>query len=233
MVFTLQDISEEERRQALERIFLHDLSNVLHGLRGWAELLQLQAKSPKEVAEHVVALSEQVLAEVRHQDLLVRAEQGRLVPVWTEVEVGKLCEELRQALVRSRSVQGRTLRIEDPGTLRWRTDPILVARVLLNMLLNALEATPEGGTVRIRARMEAEALVFAVHNPTMIPPEVQGSLFKRAFSTKASHGRGLGTYSMKLLGEAILGGQVSFETDAVRGTTFFFRLPAPKDGPLV
>lgn len=230
LVFVLQDISAEKRREALERIFLHDLSNTLQGLRGWAELLHLDAKSPKEAAEHIVRLSDQVLSEVRHQELLNRAEQGRLEPVRTRVELPALLSELRATLPRYRVALGRALEIADPGPGALETDRTLLFRVLLNMALNALEATPEGGTVRVWVE---EGNCFKVHNATGMPPEVAGRVFQRSFSTKARQGRGIGTYSMKLLGEGILGGSVGFESSTPGGTTFWFRLPAAEDGALV
>jgi signal transduction histidine kinase len=73
------------------------------------------------------------------------------------------------------------------------------------------------------------AVRFGVANPGVIPPEVQARLFHRSFSTKSPRGRGLGTYGMKLFGERILGGEVSFTSAPPEGTVFTFRLPiAPR-----
>ena len=55
--------------------------------------------------------------------------------------------------------------------------------------------------------------------------EVQLGVFQRSLSTKGS-GRGLGTYSMKLLTERYLKGHVSFTSTASGGTTFTIRIPA-------
>ena len=66
---------------------------------------------------------------------------------------------------------------------------------------------------------------IAVHNGEVIPPEVQARIFQRSFSTKARHGRGLGTYSMKLFGERHLGGEVSFKSTPQAGTEFAIVLP--------
>ena len=71
--------------------------------------------------------------------------------------------------------------------------------------------------------LEEQALRFQVHNQGEIAPEHRSRIFQRSFSTKGSSGRGLGTYAMKLFGENVLRGQVSFETGA-EGTTFWIRL---------
>jgi signal transduction histidine kinase len=59
--------------------------------------------------------------------------------------------------------------------------------------------------------------------------EVQHQLFQRSFSTKGVTGRGIGTYSVKLLTEAYLHGTVEFRSTVADGTTFIVRLPARLD----
>jgi sensor histidine kinase regulating citrate/malate metabolism len=63
------------------------------------------------------------------------------------------------------------------------------------------------------------------HNRAAMSPEVQRQVFKRSFSTKGK-GRGLGTYSMRLLTERHLNGEITFTSDQVSGTTFAVVLPA-------
>ncbi|MEZ4831367.1 MAG: ATP-binding protein [Caldilineaceae bacterium] len=63
-----------------------------------------------------------------------------------------------------------------------------------------------------------------MHNQSVIPYVVQLQLFKRSFSTKGN-GRGLGTYSMRLLTERYLKGHISFTSTQDDGTTFFVWLP--------
>jgi signal transduction histidine kinase len=102
-------------------------------------------------------------------------------------------------------------------------------RVLGNMVTNALEATPTGGTVRLWCRRHGGRLRFCVHNQGEIPREVALRVFQRHFSTKGGSGRGLGTYAMKLLGERHLGGTVDFETDPAAGTVFRLALPSREE----
>ena len=69
---------------------------------------------------------------------------------------------------------------------------------------------------------------FWSHNRGVMPPEVQRQVFKRSFSTKGA-GRGLGTYSMRLLTERYLCGEVSFTSHPTAGTTFVAVIPACGD----
>jgi signal transduction histidine kinase len=65
---------------------------------------------------------------------------------------------------------------------------------------------------------------FEVHNSSYMPDDVQTQVFQRSFSTKGG-GRGLGTYSVKLLTQRYLQGRVGFQSDRCEGTTFWVDLP--------
>jgi sensor histidine kinase regulating citrate/malate metabolism len=66
-------------------------------------------------------------------------------------------------------------------------------------------------------------------NPTYMTEETKLQVFQRSFSTKGIN-RGLGTYSMKLLGERYLKGKVGFTSDEKNGTHFFIRLKKKFNG---
>jgi len=100
-----------------------------------------------------------------------------------------------------------------------RTSKPLLHRILGNMVKNALEATAAGGTIRLGCDREAGGLHFWVNNPGFMSRSVQLQVFNRSFTTKGV-GRGIGTYSIRLLGEKYLGGRVSFESSEAEGTTF-------------
>jgi signal transduction histidine kinase len=129
------------------------------------------------------------------------------------------------------SARDRILDFDIPSSAcELETDPAILLRVLSNMLINAFEATPGSQPVRLRVECRSfedqnGRMTFSVWNKGHIPDEVAGRIFQRNYSTKQEIGRGLGTYSMKLFGEQILGGEVSFESDPARGTTFRISLP--------
>jgi signal transduction histidine kinase len=109
-------------------------------------------------------------------------------------------------------------RIDDRTTLV--TDPHLVDRILVNMVTNALEATAPDGEVRVFVELGGNSVTFSVWNRRHIPEEHALRIFSRNFTTKDGLGHGLGTYSMKLFGEKVLGGMVDFSTSEDEGTTF-------------
>ena len=121
--------------------------------------------------------------------------------------------------------KGKIMKLDqDSEEITFLSDVKLMGRVLCNMIKNALEASEKGGEVKIGCRVIADKIRFFVHNSKAIDPDVQLSIFQRSFSTRGA-GRGWGTYSMKLLTEKILGGNVSFVSDPANGTTFYADYP--------
>ena len=74
---------------------------------------------------------------------------------------------------------------------------------------------------------KGDEVEFWVHNQGHMPRKVQLQVFQRSFSTKGA-GRGIGTYSVKLLTERYLGGRVTFTSEPQAGTTFRIRLPVQR-----
>ena len=226
LVLVLRDISALKRREVLEQVFLHDLANTLQGLQGWTELLQVSKTNPAIAAQHILDLSDHLTQEVTSQRLLVQAERGELNTEMIEMPASKILEDLETALLRHPSARGRVLEIAPYPLGLWVTcDPRLLHRILLNMAVNAMEASLAGGKVVLRVEAEPQGCRFSVQNAGCMSEEVASRVFMRSFSTKAGTGRGIGTYSMKLLGENVMGGEVGFQSTMEAGTRFFVFLP--------
>ena len=225
-IFTARDISSKKRKEALERIFFHDIMNTAGTLQGVVDLLK-KVDDPQKINKFVNLLGEvsrDLTEEILTQKSLVAAENGELVvrnfEFYLKETLGHIIEEYRRhELCRERKI----LFEEDTCDYTINTDPVLLKRILGNMIKNALEATPAEGKVTVDCNLAPEAVIIRVHNPGHMPKDVQQQIFQRSFSTKGT-GRGLGTYSMKLLGEKFLNGKVSFESSAGAGTVFSLEL---------
>lgn len=227
VVLSIADISHEKRRLALERIFFHDILNTAGGLRGFLEFVQItdDISEIKEYIDTATRLSDDLIDEIVAQRQLLSAERGDLKVEWESIPVIQMLENVRSHMSFHLVAKGRHIRLDPPSCqIPLISDVILLKRVLINLLKNALEAVPEGQTVVLGADIINNKVIFRVHNPGVIPKNIQLQLFQRSFSTKEKT-RGLGTYSVKLLTEQYLGGKVSFKSTSEEGTLFFVELP--------
>ena len=226
-LLSLVDISDEKRRLALERIFFHDILNTASGLRSVADLLRIvEAADRDELIEDLNGLSDQLIDEIQRQRDILAAERGEIATTRTQLTAGAILDHV-QALYRYHYLtRERDLRAENKAeAATFESDPTILARVLGNLTKNALEATAPGGCVLLGCEnVDDGGVLFTVQNPSVISDFNQTQVFKRSFSTKGA-GRGLGTYSARLLTEKYLGGSISFRSDPTGGTTFSVRLP--------
>jgi signal transduction histidine kinase len=232
VLFSAADISHEKRRQVLERIFFHDILNTAGGMLGVAEVLR--TGTPEEVEEFkdaVALLANNLVDEIKAQQILVAAERGELPVQPTRVNSLSLLAEVRSAYLNHEVAMGRQIHIdEQSAAVSFTSDALLLRRVLSNLLKNALEACQPRKTATLGCRLVSDGVEFTVHNPGVMPRSAQLQIFQRSFSSKGD-GRGLGTYSVKLLTERYLGGAVAFDSTPERGTTF--RVCYPLQGSAV
>jgi len=104
------------------------------------------------------------------------------------------------------------------------SDKILLNRIILNMVKNAIEAGDQPKTISITFAGDDKHFKISVHNPEYIPQEIQSKIFKEQFTTKKD-GNGLGTICVKLLTEKYLGGKTYFISTPEYGTTFSIEFP--------
>jgi signal transduction histidine kinase len=225
-IMAISDISHEKRRRSLERIFFHDIMNSLTSLKGCIALLEdAEPKSHENLTSLLENISVKIIDDIEAQRELTAAENDELKIVWTELGALNLLKNLKDICEKNPVANNRSIDI-DPATIdiKFTTDRLILSRVIINMIKNALEATPEHGVVNIGCQHQNQTIAFWVQNSTFIPEDVQLQIFQRSFSTKGSN-RGQGTYSIRLLTERYLQGRVSFESNESFGTIFQVFLP--------
>ncbi|MFA6234249.1 MAG: HAMP domain-containing sensor histidine kinase [Bacteroidota bacterium] len=233
-ILSLVDISNENRRKALERVFFHDILNTASGVRSVADLLRiLNGEEREELVDDLDGLSNQLIEEIRSQRDILSAEHGDLHADFqalssTDILSHVLALYRFHYLSKDRQFQA----VNNAEGQIFESEPTIISRVLGNLAKNALEASAPGDSVTVRCDLiDDDSICFSVHNPAVMPQDVQLQIFKRSFSTKGS-GRGLGTYSARLLTERYLGGKIAFHSADGDGTTFFVTLPCiPKNLP--
>lgn len=224
-VFALADVSHEKRRAFLERMFFHDVLNVVGSIKGFAEHLRVcDPEQQERIFDLIQLAAEQTIDEIEAQRALTAAESGELALDVETFSSLAFIRNLAEIYRRHEVAADRELTVDaDAADLLMTSDQTLLGRVLGNMLKNALEACPVGEQVTLGCRGDEDRIVFWVHNPGVLSPEAKAGIFQRSFSTKGGS-RGLGTYSMKLLSN-YLGGSVHFTSSDQTGTLFTASYP--------
>ncbi|MGA3111236.1 MAG: HAMP domain-containing sensor histidine kinase [Candidatus Bathyarchaeia archaeon] len=112
----------------------------------------------------------------------------------------------------------------DKGFPNLNLDPACLRRTLTNLILNAVQAMPDGGKISINAFCQRDNAVISVEDTgNGIPEEVKAKIFAPLFTTK-SKGQGFGLVVVKKLTEA-MGGEVKFESEKGKGAKFVLTFP--------
>ncbi len=251
-VFVLRDITDRQRMEdqlqnaaKMESVGLlaggiaHDFNNILTAVLSNLTLLQIDLAGMPEAGS---VLDEAVRATKRAGELTLQlltfAKGGD--PVRTAV---RLDEVLREAATfASRGSKVRTEFRMDGDLRAANVDKAQISQVIQNLVINSIQAMPEGGTVRIEAANEA--MSENAHGALMagdyirvtvsdtgngIPPEHIGKIFDPYFSTKV-HGRGLGLATVFSIIRKHQG-HVEVGSELGKGTAFTFWLPAAPVAP--
>ncbi len=226
ILFYAQDITQQQFWLNMDRVFFHDVNNTLTALYGNAQLLELSDPDNREISA-ICKTVERLVSEIAIQKDFSHHRDAAYKPVKSAVALSQVKKELDAVTSGHKASFGKDIISSWPNQdLILRTDPLLLSRILGNMVINALEATPETGKVRITVTGEdGKQVSWQVWNQATIPRPVQKRIFQRYFSSKTGKGRGLGTYSMKLFGESYLKGKISMTSTETEGTTFTFTLP--------
>ncbi|HEX5982853.1 MAG TPA: HAMP domain-containing sensor histidine kinase [Solirubrobacterales bacterium] len=233
---------EESRRDELDRLkdeFVltasHELRSPLTSVQGFAELLMLDRDSltPRQ-AETV----EIILDNCRHlvrllNDLLdlARSDAGRLSIRPEPTEVAPLVEDVVRTM-RAQTEAGNQSLTEhvQPGLPLINVEPARIRQILVNLLTNAHEYSPEGASIGVSARtVGAEVEISVSDNGPGIPADQLERIFDRftrgdAGLTQRVGGTGLGLAISKSLVE-LHGGSIAAESAVGQGSTFRVRLP--------
>ena len=234
VLMAAEDITDEKRRHVLERAFFHDILNTATVLDGATKLMlladadgsSLPAEDDASIKRIIGQVSQRLIDEIVTQRDLSEMENRALEPEANVVPALPFLDGLVASYASNEIAAGLTLVIApESESPEITTDQTLLGRVLGNLLKNAVEASQPGETVTVGCRTVSPAQIeFWVHNEAVMPDEVRAQVFERSFSTKG-RGRGVGTYSIKLLTERYLEGEVSFTSRAGEGTIFRARYP--------
>jgi signal transduction histidine kinase len=233
----------EERNRTLvesEQVKSELVSNVSHELRtplasvlGFSSLMLDRDLPPEETKRYleVIRTEARRLASLLNDLLdLQRVEQETLELRSEEVDLNDLLAT--QVTLYSAQSHGHTLQFSPSGeSLFVRGDRDRLAQVVGNLLSNAIKYSPDGGTVEVTTtRIGDEAWISVRDEGLGIPADHQDQIFTKFFRGDVGRelgiaGTGLGLVLARQIVEAH-GGEIGFESEVGRGSTFWLHLPA-------
>lgn len=234
---------EASRRDQLDRLkdeFVltasHELRSPLTSVQGFAELLMMERDklTPKQVETVEI-----ILDNCRHlvrllNDLLdlARSDAGRLAIEAEPTDLAPLIDDVVRSMRARVEARGQSLAAQVQADLpRVNAEPGRIRQILVNLLTNAHDYSPEGASITVKARADGGDVEIAVSdNGPGIPPDQLEHIFDRfvrgdAGLTQRVGGTGLGLAISKSLVE-LHGGSIAAESTVGVGSTFSFRLPA-------
>ena len=222
----ISNIYDTMRKQMIEKVFFHDIMNLASSMKGYVDLINdSESCDSSQLISQLQIMSDQLIKEIQSQKDLIDAEHGSLKVSIDEIDLHEFIEIVKTHLQSICSEKQCILEVDSVAKgMLFRTDQIILERVLYNMLKNAIEHEPSGGIVSLKVDYSGDEIRFSVHNSGIINPDIRDSVFQFGSTTKGI-GHGIGTYSMKLLGEELLQGKVWFESNEQEGTTFYITIP--------
>lgn len=219
-----------EKMGALGRLIAsisHEINNPLQSIQGCLTLAKEELESPVR-PEKIARYLDIAEGEIERIATIVRRVREFYRPSGQE----RAPTDIHQTLESVLELSGKELqhsyvdveRIWDPAI------PLVVAnqdhlkQVFLNLVINAIDAMPDGGHLSIRTILDREHVIIEFSDTGIgMPPEIQARLFEPFFTTKA-HGSGLGlSISYGIIQEH--SGQIFVQSEVGKGTTFTIVLP--------
>lgn len=218
-----------ERLAALGRItagVAHEVKNPLNSMRLWLENLKETLSTEKEAgAQQAVQVLDK---EIDRLDTVVKRFLDFTRPLEVKLEATDLAELLREVLSVSRpQLQRAGVEAEEligNGIPEVWADRDLLKQAILNLVLNAVDAMPSGGELRIELTRRGEMAEITVSDTGRgIPAEQQQKIFQLFFTTRPG-GSGIGLATTFRIVQ-LHNGSIDFHSEAGHGTTFRIELP--------
>lgn len=239
-VWVLHDVTERERVETLRREFVanvsHELRTPLTTIKSYVEtLLEHGPDDPDTQRQFLQVVSGETDRMVNLVRDLLDLSQLEFQSVRYEREFCHLSELARQVLAKlGAEIEAKSLRaaIEQPAgpdPLVY-VDPDRIQQVLVNIVSNAVEFTPSGGSITVRVLPgDDEVRVEVEDTGAGIPPEDLPNIFERFYRVDKARTRRLGGTGLGLsIARQVIeghGGRIGIDSQVQRGTVVWFTIP--------
>lgn len=222
---------EEQNHEDIQRIIQHDIKGPLINLHSLTQLVMTgkEHKSLLHIFPQILLGIRQVIHLIDAAEPLRAMEKGEYTPVPKPVDISRILKEVQDALAMLSS-QNKNAIVLQTATSSHSSDEhphgeaFLFEDMFMNLVKNALEASPKGAPVTITSETLPGAVHVAIHNKGAVPESIRDHFFEKYTTSGKPYGTGLGTYSARLIAGAH-GGRIGFTSSEAEGTTVTVRLP--------
>lgn len=203
----------------------HEIRNPLGGIKGFASLLQrdlTEHPQMQQMATYIVEGTDNLNRLVSQILLYARPVQPHL----EKIDLMHVLKELQQHVMADDTIlrQNIKLVIEGNQQIPLMIDPSLFKSALLNLVVNAAQAMPDGGTIDINVQQKQGQVILTITDTGIgISEEHLSKLYSPFFTTKTD-GNGLGLAETQKVVQAH-GGRIDVSSIINQGTTFVIKLP--------
>jgi len=215
----------------LAAVVAHEINNPLAGILVYAKLLKKRFSKQKDAEGEVISSLDLIESESRRcgeivKNLMTFARAGSMSyePADLNGVIGR-CVRLVQHKLELANIELQLALA--PGLPSVHCDAGQIEQVILALVMNAIDAMPNGGNLALRTRQtsDSEIQIEVRDDGVGIPPEVLSNLFEPFFTTKErGRGLGLGLATSRTIIERHLG-KIDVASAPGRGSTFTITLP--------
>ncbi|HBG04771.1 MAG: two-component sensor histidine kinase [Geobacteraceae bacterium GWC2_58_44] len=205
----------------------HEIGTPLSAVMGYTGILSDELAEDAEKSDYL----RRIAVESRRIDRIVRGLLDYARPkeaAHQQVELLPLMEKILELLASQGVLKLLSVTVEaEPGLPRVQADPHQLEQLFINLIMNARDAMPGGGELRVEGRREgAEVVMEVIDNGEGMPPEHLSLVFDPFFTTKEpGKGTGLGLAIAARIADSC-GGRITVRSELGKGSRFGLRMPA-------
>lgn len=232
----LREVLQAERLSAVGRFarsIVHDLKNPLNIIGLTAEMAGMSQTTPEKREKALKTIRQQVERINELVSEILDFTQGAAPDlVLPPIDYASFVQDVLEEIRPEAALKSATLELENqPPAVALPLNPKRLRRLFFNLVHNATDAMPEGGSIFLRFRSTPNAIVTELEDTGPgIAPEISGQLFEAFATYGKANGTGLGLSICKKIIEDHRG-WIAARTEPGRGAIFEFGLPLPQTQP--
>jgi len=212
-------------REDIERIARHDLKGPMTVFLNAPEMLRAAGQlndAQQDILNLQIRTTRRLMEMIHHSLDLFKMEQGtyRLNPV--DVDIAKVLREVISECEGLASLKKITCRLcvngatDENDSFVVSGEELLFSTIFSNLIKNAIEASPENGTVFID--LQKAPVTISIKNKGLVAEQIRDRFFERYVTFGKHRGTGLGTYSARVMART-LGGDLTLDSSEGNGNT--------------